>query len=100
MSQLFLFMRLPKQLDQIFQLANEFDDYESDPVSVTVDECWIHSGDVAGILELLLCSDPSFVQCGDGCDELSDGVGVILLDGILTDSYCQLLVKDCISDEC
>ena len=54
-------MRLPKQIDQIFQLANEFDDDESDPVSVTVDECWIHSGDVAGIHEPLLFSDPSFV---------------------------------------
>ena len=85
-------MRLSKQLDQIFQLANEFDDDESDPVSMTVDECRIHSGDVAGIHELLLCSDSSFVQCGDGCDELSDGVGVIVLDGIMADFYSQLLV--------
>ena len=54
-------MRLPKQLDQIFQLANEFDDDESDPVSMTVDECWIYTGDVAGVHKLLLCSDPSFV---------------------------------------
>ena len=54
-------MRLPKQLDQIFQLANEFDDDESDSVSMAVDECWIHSGDVAGIRKFLLCSDPSFV---------------------------------------
>ena len=61
MSQLFLFMRLFKQLDQIFQLANEFDDDESDPVSMAVDECWIYSGDVAGVHELLLCADPSFV---------------------------------------
>ena len=52
--ELFLLMRLPKQLDQIFQLANEFDDDESAPVSMTVDECWIHSGDVAGVHELLL----------------------------------------------
>ena len=74
MSQLFLLVRHPKQLDQIFQLANEFDGDESDPVSVTVDECWIDSGDVAGVHELLLSSDPSFVQCGDGCDELPDGV--------------------------
>ena len=85
-------MRLPKQLDQIFQLANEFDDNESDPVSMTVDECWIYAGDVAGIHKFLLCSDPSFVQCRNGCDELSDGVGVIVLDGILGDFYCQLLV--------
>ena len=92
-------MRLPKQLDQIFQLANEFDDDTSYPVGVTVDECWIHSGDVAGIHELLLCSDPSFVKCGDGCDELSDGVGVIVLDGILADFYCKFLVQDGISDE-
>mgnify|MGYP002514423884 CR=1 FL=1 len=28
----------------------------------------------------------------DGCDELPDGVGVIVLDGILADFYCQLLV--------
>ena len=93
-------MRLPKQLDQIFQLANEFDDDESDPVGVTVDECRIDSGDVAGVHELLLSSDPSFVQCGDGCDELSDGMGVIVLDGILADFYCKFLVQDGISDEC
>ena len=67
-------MRLPKQIDQIFQLANEFDDDESDSVSMTVDEGWIHSGDVAGVHELLLCADPSFVLCGNGCDELPDGV--------------------------
>ena len=67
-------MRLSKQLDQIFQLANEFDDDESDSVSMTVDEGWIHSGDVAGIYKFLLCSDPSFVECRDGCDELPDGV--------------------------
>ncbi len=65
-------MRLSKQLDQIFQLANEFDDDESDPVSVAVDECWIYARDVAGVYELLLCSDPSFVECRDGCDELPD----------------------------
>ena len=98
MSQLFLIMRLPKQLDQIFQLANEFDDDESDPVSMTVDECWIYTGDVAGIRKFLLSAGPSFVQCRNSCDELSDGVGVIVLDGILTDFYCQLLVQDCISD--
>ena len=93
-------MRLSKQLDQIFQLANEFDYDESDPVSMTVDECWIHTGNVAGVHEHLLCSDPSFVQCGDGCDELPDGVGVVVLDGILTDFYCKFLVQDGISDEC
>ena len=54
-------MRLPKQLDQIFQLVDEFNDDESDPVSMVVDECWIYSGDVAGIHELLLCAGPSFV---------------------------------------
>ena len=85
-------MRLPKQLDQIFQLANEFDDDESDSVNMTVDECWIYTGDVAGVHELLLCAGPSFVLCRDGCDELPDGVGVIVLDGILADFYCQLLV--------
>ena len=92
-------MRLSKQLDQIFQLANEFDDDESDPVSMTVDECWVDSGDVAGIHKLLLCADPSFVQCRDGCDELLYGVGVIILDGILADFYCKFLVQDGISDE-
>ena len=71
---LFLLVRLSKQLNQIFQLANEFDDDESDPVGMTVDECWVDSGNVAGIHKFLLCSDPSFVQCGDGCDELSDEV--------------------------
>lgn len=35
----FFLVRLPKQLDQIFPLANEFDDDESDPVGMTVDEC-------------------------------------------------------------
>lgn len=85
-------MRLPKQLDQIFQLANEFDDDESDPVSMIVDECWIHSWDVADVHKLHLCSDPSFVECRDGCDEQPDGVGLIVLDGILADFYCQLLV--------
>ena len=59
--ELFLLVRLPKKIDQIFQLANEFDDDESDPVSMTVDECWIYTGDVAGIHKFLLCSDPSFV---------------------------------------
>ena len=100
MSQLFLFMRLPKQLDQIFQPANEFDDDESDPVSMTVDECWIDSRDVAGVHKLLLCSSPSFVQNRNGSDELPDGVGVVVLDGILTDFYCQFLVQEGISDEC
>jgi hypothetical protein len=46
MSQLFLFMRLPKQIDQIFKLANEFHNDTSYPVGMTVDEC------------------------GNGCDEL------------------------------
>ena len=55
-------MRLPKQLDQIIQLANEFDDDESDPVGMTVDECWGDSGDVAGIHKFLLCPGPPFVQ--------------------------------------
>ena len=54
-------MRLSKQLDQIFQLVDEFHNDTSYPVGMTVDECWIHSGDVAGIHEFLLCSDPSFV---------------------------------------
>ena len=71
-------MRLPKQLDQIFQLANEFHNDESYPIGMTVDEGWIYTGDVAGVHELLLCSDPSFVECRDGCDELPDGVGVIM----------------------
>ena len=62
-------MRLSKQIDQIFQLANEFHDDESDPVGMAM-------------------------------DELPDGVGVIVLDGILTDFYSQLLVQDGISDEC
>ena len=65
-------MRLPKQIDQIFQLANEFHDDESDPVGMAVDECWIHTGNVAGVHKFLLCSDPSVVQCRDGCDELPD----------------------------
>ena len=54
-------MRLSKQIDQIFQLVDEFDDDESDSVGMTVDECRIHSGDVAGIRKFLLCSDLSFV---------------------------------------
>ena len=54
-------MRLSKQIDQIFQLANEFHDDEFDPVGMAMDECWIHSGNVAGIHKYLLCSDPSFV---------------------------------------
>ena len=61
MSQLFFLMRLPKQIDQIFQLANEFDDDESDPVGMTVDECWVDSGDIAGIHKFLLYLDSSFV---------------------------------------
>ena len=59
--ELFLLMRLPKQLDQIFQLVDEFHDDTSYPVCMTVDECWIYTGDVAGIRKFLLCSDPSFV---------------------------------------
>ena len=82
-------MRLSKQLDQIFQLANEFDDNESDPVSMMVDECWIYAGDVAGIHKFLLCSDPSFVQYMENCDELPDGGRVIVLDGILSDSLLE-----------
>ena len=93
-------MRLPKQLDQIFQLVDQLHNDTSYPVGMTVDECWIHSGNVAGIHKFLLCSDPSFVQCRNGCDELSDGVGVIVLDGILADFYCKFLVQDGISDEC
>ena len=54
-------MRLSKQLDQIFQLVDEFNDDESYPVGVAVDECWIYSWDVAGVHKLFLCSDPSFV---------------------------------------
>ena len=65
-------MRLSKQIDQIFQLVDEFHDDTSYPVGVTVDECWIYAGDVAGIRKFLLCSDPSVVQCRDGCDELPD----------------------------
>ena len=42
------FMRLPKQIDQIFKLANEFHNDTSYPVGMTVDECWIYTGDVAG----------------------------------------------------
>ena len=76
MSQLFLFMRLPKQIDQIFKLANEFHNDTSYPVGMTVDEC------------------------RNGCYELPGGVGVIVLDGILADFYCQFLVQDGISDEC
>ena len=85
-------MRLSKQIDQIFQLVDQLYNDEPDPVGMTVDECWIYTGDVSGIHKFLLCSDPSFVKCRDGCDELSDGVGVIVLDGILADFYCQLLV--------
>ena len=64
MSQLFLFVRLPKQFDQIFQLVDEFHNDTSYPVSMAVDECWIYTGDVAGVHELLLCSDliSSFVS--------------------------------------
>ena len=54
-------MRLPKQLGQIFQLVDQLYDNPSYPIGMTVDECWIHSRDVAGIHELLLCSGPSFV---------------------------------------
>ena len=54
-------MRLPKQIDQIFQLVDKFHNDESDPVGMTVDECWVDSGDVAGIHKFLLCSNPSFV---------------------------------------
>jgi hypothetical protein len=90
--ELFLLMRLSKQLGQIFQLVDDFHDDTSYPVRVTVDECWIYTGDVACIRKFLLSAGPSFVQCGDGCDKLSDGVGVIVLDGIMADFYCQLLV--------
>lgn len=54
-------MRLSKQIDQKFQLVYEFHNDESDPVGMTVDECWVDSGDVAGIHKLLLCAGPSFV---------------------------------------
>ena len=39
MSQLFLFMRLPKQLGQIFQLVDQLYDDASYPVGMPVDEC-------------------------------------------------------------
>ena len=41
-------MRLSKQLDQIFQLVDEFHNDTSYPIGVAVDECWIYTGDVAG----------------------------------------------------
>ena len=61
MRQLFLFMRLSKQLGQIFQLVDQLYDDASYPVGMLVDECRGDSWDVAGVHKLLLCSDLSFV---------------------------------------
>ena len=58
-------MRLPNQLDQIFQLANEFDDDESDPVGVAVDGVWVYARDTANGFEFGLGPDPSLVQSHD-----------------------------------
>ena len=85
-------MRLPKQLDQIFQLVDQLYDDTSYPVGMMVDEFRIDSRNVAGVLKLRLCSCPSFVQYRDGVDELPDGVRVIILDGVLADFYCQFLI--------
>ena len=55
-------MRLPKQIDQIFQLVDQLYNDEPDPVGMAMDECWVDSGDVAGIHKFLLCPGPPFVQ--------------------------------------
>ena len=100
MSQLFLFMRLPNQLDQIFQLANEFDDDESDPVGVAVDGVWVYARDTANGFEFGLGPDPSLVQSHDVGHELPDTMCVVILYRVLIDYNLEFPVQNRISDEC
>ncbi len=65
MSELFLIVRLSKQLDQIFQLVDEFRNDTSYPIGVAVDECWIYTGDVAGTHCLCLVQNGVFHAFSD-----------------------------------
>ena len=99
MSQLFLFMRLPKQLPQIVHLADKFDDNEPYPVGVTVDGVWVYAWDAAGCIEFSLGSDPSLVQSHDVGHELPDAMCVVILDRVLIDNNLEFFVQNSISDE-
>ena len=98
-SQLFLLMRLPKQLDQIFQLVDQLYDDESYPVGVAVDECGVYARDAASGFEFGLGPDPSLVQSHDVGHELPDTMCVVILYRVLIDYNLEFHVQNRISDE-
>ena len=92
-------MRLPKQIDQIFQLANKFNDDEPYPVGVAVDGVWVYVWDATGGFEFSLGSYPSLVQSHDVGHELPDAMCVVILDRILIGYNREFPVQNSISDE-
>ena len=100
MSQLFLFMRLSKQLDQIFQLVDQLYDDESDPVGVAVDGVWGYARDTASGFEFGLGPDPFLAQSHDVGHELPDTMCVVILYRVLIDYNLEFPVQNRISDEC
>ena len=99
MSQLFLIVQLPKQIDQIFQFANEFDDDEPYPVSVAVDGAWVYARDTASCFEFRFCSDPSLIQSHDVGHELPDAMCVVILYRVMIDYNLEFPVQNRISDK-
>ena len=99
MSQLFLIVRLPKQVSQIVHLTDKFNDDEPYPVGVAVDGVWVYARDTASGFEFGLGPDPSLVQSHDVGHELPDAMCVVILDWVLVDYNLEFPVQNSISDE-
>ena len=86
-------------MSQIVHLTDKFNDDESDPVGVAVDDVWIHAWYAAGGFKFGLGSDPSLVQSHDVGHELPDAMCVVILDRIQVGYNREFPVQNSISDE-
>lgn len=65
-------MRFSKQVSQIVQLTDKFNDDGLYPVGVAMDGVWLYARDTASGFEFGLGPDPSLVQSHDVGHELPD----------------------------
>ena len=94
-------MSLTKQGDEIVHAVGQGGRDESEAGCVTVDQLWISTGMLEGLLEVFLSSGHSSLKDSDTLHRTFDQDCVILSDWVLM-NHCNnlnLIVKGCRTDE-